>query len=74
MLIESLKHVIEEGKTTLISGDLSICGQTEKQDIVLKFIVERGVTKLIDEPTQIQGRQIDHMFIINHPLRGIERN
>ena len=73
-LIESLKHFIQDGKTTLICGDFNICGQSEKQDKVLKFIVERGFTKLNDEPTQIQGRQIDHMFI-NHPtlVRGIER-
>ena len=73
-LIESMRQLIDERRTTVIAGDFNICGQTEKQDIVLKFIAQSGFTKLNDEPTQIQGRQIDHMYI-NQPtlVRGIER-
>ena len=73
-LVENLRHLIEKGKTTVIAGDFNICGKTEKDDAVLKFISKNGFTQLIDEPTQIRGRQIDHLFI-NQPslVRGIER-
>ena len=73
-LIENLKQLIVQGKTTVIAGDLNICGREESQDTVLKFIAQNGFTKLNDEPTQIQGRQIDYIFI-NKPtlVRGIER-
>ena len=73
-LIENLRQLIQEERTTIIAGDFNICGRTEKQNSVLKFIVQSGFTQLNDEPTQIQGRQIDHMFI-NQPtlVRGIER-
>ena len=73
-LIESLTHFIQKKRTIIIAGDFNICGKTEKHDIVLKFISQNGFTQLNDEPTQIQGRQIDHMFI-NKPsiVRGIER-
>ena len=73
-LIENLKQLIVQGKTTVIAGDFNICGREESQDIVLKFIAQNGFTKLNDEPTQIQGRQIDYIFI-NKPtlVRGIER-
>ena len=73
-LVESLRHFIKEGQTTVIAGDFNICGKTEQQDAVLRFITQNGFTQLNDEPTQIQGRQIDHMFI-NQPslVRGIER-
>ena len=73
-MIESLRQLIEKERTTVIAGDFNICGMTEKHDIVLKFISQNGFTQLNKEPTQIQGRQIDHMFI-NQPslVRGIER-
>ena len=73
-LVESLRHFIKEGRTTVIAGDFNICGKTEQQDTVLQFITQNGFTQLSDEPTQIQGRQIDNMFI-NKPslVRGIER-
>ena len=74
ILIENLRQFINKGRTTLIAGDFNICGKTEKKDSVLNFIVQYGFTQLNDEPTQIQGRQIDHMFI-NKPslVRGLER-
>ena len=73
-LVESLKHFIKEGRTTVIAGDFNICGKAEQKDAVLRFITQNGFTQLNDEPTQIQGRQIDHMYI-NQPslVRGIER-
>ena len=73
-LIKSLTQFIDKERTTVISGDFNICGQTEKQDCVLKFIKQSGFTQLNYEPTQIQGRQIDHMFI-NQPsmVQAIER-
>ena len=73
-LVENLRHLIQEGKATVIAGDFNICGRAESQDIVLKYIAQNGFTKMNEEPTQIQGRQIDHIFI-NKPslVRGVER-
>ena len=65
---------MNQEKVTVIAGDFNICGKAEKQNFVLKFIAQKGFTPLINEPTQIQGRQIDHVFI-NTPslVREVER-
>ena len=55
--------MIESSRAPLIFGDLNVCGQREKMSQIPRFMSSLGLTQLVDEATQIQGRQIDHVYI-----------
>ena len=62
-LCEALSSLIERSKPSMICGDLNICGKTEKNNQVSRFLCGQGFEQLVKEATQIKGRQIDHIFL-----------
>ena len=47
----------------MIFGDFNVCGQREKKTKIPTFLSSLGLKQLVGEATQIQGRQIDHIYI-----------
>ena len=47
----------------IICGDFNVCGQQEKTTKIPRFLSSFGLTQLVEEATQIQGRQIDHIYV-----------
>ena len=61
-LIEHLETMIEDKIATVICGDFNICFKTNRNNRVTKFIETKGFQQLMQEPTHIKGRNIDHFY------------
>ena len=61
-LIEHLDTMIEEKIATIICGDFNICFKTNRNNRVTKFIETKGFQQLMQAPTHIKGRNIDHFY------------
>ena len=61
-LIEHLETMIEERIATVICGDFNICYKTNRNNRVTKFIETKGFKQLMQAPTHIKGRNIDHFY------------
>ena len=61
-LCETLERLIGTSNPSIICGDFNICGKTEKNNKVSRFLMNNGFDQLVKEATQIRGRQIDHVF------------
>ena len=74
-LIEKLREVINQRRASIIAGDFNICGKTQGNNLVMKYLRKLGFTLMNKEPTHIQGRQIDNIFV-NQPkiVDEIERH
>ena len=60
---EQLMDFITSTKKQLIFGDFNVCGQREKTSRIPRFLSRLGFYQLVSEATQIQGRQIDHIYV-----------
>ena len=54
--------MIKEETATVILGDLNICYKSDKNNKISKFLETNGFKQLMDEPTHIRGRLIDHIY------------
>ena len=61
-LIEHLESIIDVEMATIICGDFNICYKTSRNNRVKKFIETKGFRQLMQEPTHIKGRIIDHFY------------
>ena len=61
-LIEHLETMIEERIATVICGDFNICYKTNRNNRVTKLIETKGFKQLMQAPTHIKGRNIDHFY------------
>ena len=59
-LVKHLKTLIEEGKNTVVTGDLNICYSANRNNIVTKYLENEGFIQYMKEATHIKGRHIDH--------------
>ena len=60
-----VKEMIISSDAPIIFGDFNICGQREKLSKIPRFLSACGLTQLVNEATQIRGRQIDHIYVKN---------
>ena len=60
---DKIEEMIDSFKAPMIFGDFNICGQQEKMTKIPRFLSSLGLTQLVNEATQIQGRAIDHIYI-----------
>ena len=58
-----LISMIDTTKITLIVGDLNICGKTEANSRIIRAFYEFGFRQQVKNPTHMEGRQIDHVFL-----------
>ena len=61
-LIEQLESIIDMEMATLICGYFSICCKMSSNNRVTKFIETKGFRQLMQAPTHIKGRIIDHFY------------
>ena len=60
---DKLLELIDSSGAQLIFGDFNVCGQREKATKIPRFLASLGFSQLVYESTQIQGRQIDHIYV-----------
>ena len=60
-----LKALFDPTKKTFIVGDLNICFKSESNHPVLVEIKDLGFQQRVENPTHIEGRQIDHVFFFS---------
>ena len=60
---DKLKEFIVSSEEQIIVGDFNVCGQREKLSKIPRFLSSQGFKQLVNEATQIQGRQIDHIYV-----------
>ena len=70
-LCDKLMEMIDLEEAPLIFGDFNVCGKTEKLSKIPRFLSSLGFTQLVDEATQIQGRQIDHIYIKDQKKKDV---
>ena len=61
-LIESLKLLLDPTKNTIITGDFNICFNENRSNKIIAYLIAKGFTQLVNEPTHIRGRLIDHVY------------
>ena len=62
---DKLKEFLASTEKQLVFGDFNVCGQREKTTKIRSFLSQLRFTQLVTEATQIQGRQIDHIYVDN---------
>ena len=62
-IIQHLKNLIEHGKNTVVTGDLNICYNANRNNIVTKYLENEGFIQYMKEATHIKGRHIDHFYL-----------
>ena len=60
---DTVEEMMDSSDAPVICGDFNVCGQQEKTTKIPRFLSRLGLTQLVEEATQIQGRQIDHIYI-----------
>ena len=66
-----LMEFLAPAKKTLIFGDFNVCGQREMKSKIPMFLSSHRFNQIISEATQIQGRQIDHIYVKNEMKKDI---
>ena len=62
-LVEKLKKLIDERKTTIIGGDMNICLRAHPDNYITKKLKELGFQQVVAESTHIDGGLIDHIYL-----------
>ena len=62
-LISKLETLIDPRKTTVIGGDLNICGLANPNNYVTKSLKEMKFEQIVTRATHIEGGLIDHVYI-----------
>ena len=64
-LLKDLKILINHEKSTLIVGDFNACYNENFSNPLIKGILSMNFKQLVQQPTHIRGRLIDHAYILN---------
>ena len=64
-LIQDLKQLIDERRVTIIIGDFNICYRENTLNKIPQGLKQLGFKQLVHEPTHIQGRIIDHAYLLD---------
>ena len=57
-----LEEVIDNFKTTLITGDFNVCLLKNPSNKLTRKLEEIGFSQLVDRATHVEGGQIDHVY------------
>ena len=60
---DKVEEMLDSSDSPIICKDFNVCGQQEKTTKILRFLASLGLKQLVDGATQIQGRQINHIYI-----------
>ena len=61
---------MKEGRPTLITGDFNACFIENFNNRLIQGLLTLGFKQLVHEGTHIQGRQIDHAYLLD-PTRKL---
>ena len=61
-LLKNLKNMIEEGKSTIVCGDLNLCLLDERNKDFVLSMENMGFVEKVKRATHIKGGHIDHVF------------
>ena len=61
-LLNRIKEMVTEGKSTLITGDFNICMLNHEKNRMSKGLIEIGFNQMIRNATHIKGGHIDHVY------------
>ena len=64
-LLQEIKHMTDPQKPTLILGDLNACYIENFGNRFIQGVLNMGFKQLVQEPTHIRGRLIDHAYILD---------
>ena len=59
---EKIEEMIDEYKSTLISGDFNVCLKKNPNNELTRKLKENGFSQLVDSATHVEGGQIDHTY------------
>ena len=62
VLVEQLKNLINPGVNTVVTGDFNLCYVANKHNKVTKYLENEGFSQLMNEPTHMRGRHLDHLY------------
>ena len=75
-VFDELHKILCYDRTTLIVGDMNICFKENYRNRFIQGLIQLGFKQMINEPTHIHGRIIDHCYIFDpgrNPELAIER-
>ena len=61
-ILDHLKNLTDDGKTTMITGDFNSCFIENFNSRLIQGLLILGFDQLVHEPTHIKGRHIDHVY------------
>ena len=61
-LLTHIINMINTERTTVIVGDFNICYHMNRNNKISKYLQNTGFQQLVEEPTHIKGRHIDHLY------------
>ena len=64
-LLEDLRKIIEVQRVTLVTGDFNACFRENYNNRLIQGLLSMGFCQLMHEATQIQGRHIDHAYLLD---------
>ena len=64
-LLDHLKRMIKDGRLTLITGDFNECFLANINNRLIQGLLTLGFNQLVHEGTHIQGRHIDHAYLLD---------
>ena len=64
-LLQHLMTIIREGRPTLITGNFNECFKENFNSRLIQGLLSLGFSQLVHEGTHIQGRQIDHAYLLD---------
>ena len=76
-LITKLEKLIEDGRTTVVGGDINVCALAHPSNYVTQSLIEKGFKQIVRKATQIEGGLIDHVYLKqgkNHKFSYIIEN
>ena len=62
-LIDHLKSLISQYRTTVVCGDLNLCYIDTRRNKVTQWLENEGFKQMVKRATHIRGRLIDHFYI-----------
>ena len=64
-LLQDLTKLIDTRRPTMIVGDFNCCYRENIHNKLVQGLLNLGFKQLIHEPTHIQGRTIDHAYLLD---------
>ena len=63
--LQDLTKLIDTRRPTIIMGDFNSCYKENINNKLVQGLLNLGFNQLIHEPTHIQGRTIDHAYVLD---------